>query len=148
MRSNMLCLPMDPIMLCVTEATEEKGESSQSAEVRAIHLGLRTAEREQWPVLSLCTDSQMVANALRRWLQQWKRARSKLTWAAALWQNIATGAENIAVKVCHTDAHRHNCRATEEHQKIKHVDQAARTEVAQVVIGIFTGCSKFKMKPF
>jgi len=40
------------------------------------------------------------------------------------------------------------CCAAEEHQNNQQLDQAARTEVAQVVTGIFIGCSKVKMKPF
>ena len=50
----------------VAEAAEGKGESSQFAEVKAVHLALDVAEREGWPVLY--TDSWMVANALWAWL--------------------------------------------------------------------------------
>ncbi|KAK4810652.1 hypothetical protein QYF61_007389 [Mycteria americana] len=51
----------------------------------------------------------MVANALLRWLQQWKQnnwqRRGKPLWAAALWQDIAAWVENLVVKVHHVDAH-------------------------------------------
>ncbi|GAB0209830.1 hypothetical protein GRJ2_003448700 [Grus japonensis] len=76
----------------VTEAAEGEGESSQFAEVKAIQLALDIAEREKWPMLDLCTDSRMVANALWGWLQQWKQSnwqcRGKPIWAAELWQDI------------------------------------------------------------
>ncbi|KAK4832259.1 hypothetical protein QYF61_021611 [Mycteria americana] len=72
----------------VTENAEGEGESSQFAEVKAIQLALAIAEREKWPVLYLCTDSWMVANALWGWLQQWKQStwqhRGKSIWAATL----------------------------------------------------------------
>lgn len=55
--------------------------------------------------------------------------------------------ENIALKVWHINACMPKYRATEEHQN-KQVDQAARSDVAQVVIDIFIGCSKVKTKPF
>uniref|UniRef100_A0A493TT96 Uncharacterized protein n=1 Tax=Anas platyrhynchos platyrhynchos TaxID=8840 RepID=A0A493TT96_ANAPP len=120
----------------VAEAAEGEGESSQFAEVKAIQLALDIAEREKWPVLYLYTDSWMVANALWGWLQQWKQnnwqRRGKPIWAAALWQDIAARVENLAVKVCHVDAHVPKNRATEEHQNNQQVDQAAKIEVAQV----------------
>ncbi|GAB0207417.1 mitochondrial enolase superfamily member 1 [Grus japonensis] len=120
----------------VVEATEGEGESSQFAEVKAIQLALEIAEREKWPVLYLYTDSWMVANALWEWLQQWKKTnwqhRGKPIWAAALWQDIAARVENMAVKVRHVDAHIPKSRATEEHQNNEQVDEAAKSEVAQV----------------
>ncbi|GAB0210171.1 hypothetical protein GRJ2_003482900 [Grus japonensis] len=120
----------------VVEATEGEGESSQFAEVKAIQLALKIAEREKWPVLYLYTDSWMVANALWGWLQQWKKTnwqrRGKPIWAAALWQDIAARVENMAVKVRHVDAHIPKSRATEEHQNNEQVDKAAKIEVAQV----------------
>ncbi|KAK4821755.1 LOW QUALITY PROTEIN: hypothetical protein QYF61_000816 [Mycteria americana] len=58
----------------VTNTAEGESESSQFAEVTAIQLALDTAEREKWPVLCLCTDSWVVANALWGWLQQWKQS--------------------------------------------------------------------------
>ncbi|GAB0208056.1 hypothetical protein GRJ2_003271300 [Grus japonensis] len=74
----------------VAEAAEGQGESSQFAEVKAIQLALAIAEREKWPMLYLCIDSWMVANALWGWLQQWKQSnwqrRGKPIWAAPLWQ--------------------------------------------------------------
>lgn len=54
----------------VIEAVEGEGESSQFAEVKAFQLALETDEQEKWPVLY--PDSWMLANALWRWLQQWK----------------------------------------------------------------------------
>ena len=120
----------------VVEATEGEGESSQFAEVKAIQLALKIAEREKWPVLYLYTDSWMVANALWGWLQQWKKTswqrRGKPIWAAALWQDIAARVENMAVKVRHVDAHVPKSCATEEHQNNEQVDKAAKIEVAQV----------------
>ncbi|XP_054675222.1 ribonuclease H-like [Grus americana] len=120
----------------VVEATEGEGESSQFAEVKAIQLALKIAEREKWPVLYLYTDSWMVANALWGWLQQWKKTnwqrRGKPIWAAALWQDIAARVENMAVKVRHVDAHVPKSCATEEHQNNQQVDKAAKIEVAQV----------------
>ncbi|KAK4831207.1 hypothetical protein QYF61_016044 [Mycteria americana] len=104
--------------------------------VKAIQLALDIAEREKWPVLYLYTDSWMVANALWGWLQQWKQnnwqRRGKPIWAAALWQDIAARVENLVVKVRHGDAHVPKSQATEEHQNNQQVDQAAKTEVAQV----------------
>ncbi|KAK4806163.1 hypothetical protein QYF61_001086 [Mycteria americana] len=112
------------------------GESSQFAEVKAIQLALDIAEREKWPVLYLYTDSWMVANAVRGWLQQWKQSnwqhRDKPIWAAALWQDIAARVENLVVKVHHVDAHVPKGHATEEHQNNQQVDQAAEMELAQV----------------
>ncbi|GAB0176080.1 hypothetical protein GRJ2_000073200 [Grus japonensis] len=120
----------------VAEAAEGQGESSQFAEVKAIQLALDIAEREKWPTLYLYTDSWMVANALWGWLQQWKRntwqCRGKPIWAAPLWQDIAARLEKLVVKVRHVDAHVPKSRATEEHQNNQQVDQAAKTEVAQV----------------
>ncbi|KAK4806899.1 hypothetical protein QYF61_012620 [Mycteria americana] len=120
----------------VTETAEGDGESSQFAEVKAIQVALDIAEREKWPVLYLYADSWMVANALWGWLQQrkqsnWQR-RGKRIWAAALWQDIAAQVENLVVKVRHVDAHVPRSQATGEHQKNQQVDQAAKTEVAQV----------------
>ncbi|KAK4806879.1 hypothetical protein QYF61_012600 [Mycteria americana] len=78
----------------------------------------------------------MVANALWGWLQQWKQNiwqhRGRPIWAAAFWQYIAARVENLAVKVCHVDAHVPKSQATEEHQNNQQVDQAAKIEVAQV----------------
>ena len=48
----------------VAETAEGEGESSQFADVKAIHLSLDIASREKWPVLYLYTDSWMVTNAL------------------------------------------------------------------------------------
>ena len=104
--------------------------------MKAIQLALEIAEREKWPVLYLYTDSWMVANALRGWLQQWKKTnwqcRGKPMWAAALWQDIAARVENIALKVRHVDAHMPKSHATEEHQNNEQVDKAAKMEVSQV----------------
>ncbi|GAB0179478.1 hypothetical protein GRJ2_000413100 [Grus japonensis] len=112
------------------------GESSQFAEVKAIQLALDIAEREKWPMLYLCIDSWMVANALWEWLQQWKQSnwqhRGKPIWAAPLWQDIAAGLEKLVVKACHIDAHVPKSRATEEHQNNQQVNQAAKIEVARV----------------
>ncbi|KAK4806782.1 hypothetical protein QYF61_005578 [Mycteria americana] len=120
----------------VVETAAGDGESSHFAEVKAIQLALDIAEREKWPMLYLCTDSWMVANALWGWLQQWKQnnwqRRGKPIWAAALWQDIAARVENLAVKVHHVDAHVPKGRATEEHQNNQQVDRAAKFEVAQV----------------
>ena len=120
----------------VVEATEGEGESSQFAEVKAIQLALEIAEREKWPVLYLYTDSWMLANALRGWLQQWKKTnwqcRGKPIWAAALWQDIAAQVENMALKVRYVDTHMPKRRSTEEHQNNEQVDKAAKTEVSQV----------------
>ncbi|GAB0208806.1 hypothetical protein GRJ2_003346300 [Grus japonensis] len=113
-----------------------EGESSQFAEVKAIQLALDIAEREKWPMLYLCTDSWMVANALWGWLQQWKRSnwqrRGKPIWAAPLWQDIAARLEKLVVKVCLVDAHVPKSQAAEAHQNNQQVDQAAKIEVAQV----------------
>ncbi|GAB0208026.1 hypothetical protein GRJ2_003268300 [Grus japonensis] len=120
----------------VAEAAEGQGESSQFAEVKAIQLALAIAEREKWPMLYLCIDSWMVANALWGWLQQWKQSnwqrRGKPIWAAPLWQAIAAWLEKLVVKVHHVDAHVPKSQATEEHQNNQQVDQAAKIEVAQV----------------
>jgi len=78
----------------------------------------------------------MVANALLGWLQQWKQSnwqrRGKPIWAAPLWRDTAVLLEKLAVKVHHVDVHIPKSRATEEHQNNHQVDQAAKTEVAQV----------------
>ncbi|XP_068004482.1 ribonuclease H-like [Melanerpes formicivorus] len=120
----------------VVEATEGEGESSQYAEVKAIQLALEIAEREKWPVLYLYTDSWMVANALWRWLQQWKKAswrhRGKPIWAASLWQDIAARVENVTLRVRHVDAHVPKSHTNEEHQNNEHADKAARIDIAQV----------------
>ncbi|KAK4817707.1 hypothetical protein QYF61_026397 [Mycteria americana] len=121
----------------VVEATEGEGQSSQFAEVKAIQLALEIAEREKWPVLYLYTDSWMVANALWGWLQQWKKTnwqrRGKPVWAAVLWQGRKHGStENMALKVCHVDAHMPKSHVTEEHRNNEQVDKAAKIEVAQV----------------
>ncbi|GAB0207492.1 hypothetical protein GRJ2_003214900 [Grus japonensis] len=120
----------------VAEAAEGEGESSQFAEVKAIHLALDMVEREKWPMLYLYTDSWMMRNALWGCLQQWKQSnwqcRGKPIWAAAFWKDIASWLENLIVKVCHVDAHVPKSQATEEHQNNQQVDQAAKIEVAQV----------------
>ncbi|KAK4827441.1 hypothetical protein QYF61_017998 [Mycteria americana] len=118
----------------VVETAKGEGELSQFAEVNAIQLALDIADREKWPVLS--TDSWMMTNALWGWLQQWKQSnwqhRGKPIWAAALWQDIAAWVENLVVKVHHVDAYIPNSWATEEHQNNQQVDQAPKSEVAQV----------------
>jgi len=120
----------------ITETAEGEVESSQFAEVKAIQLALDIASRETWPVLCLYTNTWMVANALWGWLQQWKKSnwqhRGKPIWVAPLWQDIAARLEQLAVKVHHVDAHIPKSRDTEERQNIHQVDQAAKTEVAQV----------------
>jgi len=104
--------------------------------VKAIQLALDIASREKWPVLYLYTDSWMVASALWGRLQQWKKnnwqRRGKPIWAAPLWQDIAACLEQLVVKVRHVDAHVPKGRPTEEHRNNHQVDQAAKTEVAQV----------------
>uniref|UniRef100_A0A8C8AJU2 ribonuclease H n=3 Tax=Otus sunia TaxID=257818 RepID=A0A8C8AJU2_9STRI len=119
-----------------TEAVEGQGESSQFAEVKAIQLALEIAEREKWPRLYLYTDSWVMANALWKWLQQWKQnnwqRKGRPIWAAEVWQDIAARMENLAVKVRHVDAHIPKSRATDEHQHNQQADQAAKIEVAQV----------------
>jgi len=69
-------------------------------------------------MLYLYTDSWMVANALWRWLQQWKQSSrqcgGKFFWVAELWQDIVAQAENLVVKVHHVDAHIPKSWATEE----------------------------------
>jgi len=106
------------------------------AEAKAIQLTLHIAEREKWPLLSLCTDSTMVANALWGWLQQWKQnnweCRVKPICATPLWKDIAVKVENMVIKVCHVVTNVPNSCATEEHQNNQQVDQDARIEVAQV----------------
>jgi len=78
----------------------------------------------------------MVANDLWGWLQQWKKnnwqSRGQSIWVAPLWQDIAARLEQLVVKVRHMDSHVPKSRATEEHQNNHQVDQAAKTEVAQV----------------
>uniref|UniRef100_A0A803YFQ3 Uncharacterized protein n=1 Tax=Meleagris gallopavo TaxID=9103 RepID=A0A803YFQ3_MELGA len=120
----------------VAEATEGKGESSQFAEVKAVQLALDVAERERWPMLYVYTDSWMVANALRGWLQQWEQnnwqRKGKPIWAADLWKDIAARIKDMVIKVRHVDAHVPKNRATEEQQNNHQVDRAARIEVAQI----------------
>ncbi|XP_054033727.1 ribonuclease H-like [Dryobates pubescens] len=120
----------------VVEAAEGEGESSQYAEVKAIHLALEIAEREKWLVFYLYTDSWMVANALWGGLQQWKKTnwqhRGKPIWAASLWQDIAAQVENMTLRVLHVDAHVPKSHANEEHQNNEHADKAARIDTAQV----------------
>ena len=60
---------------------------------------------------------------------------TKPVWATPLWQDIAAQLEKLAVEVRHVDAHVNKSRATEEHQNNEQVDQAAKTEVAQVDLG-------------
>ncbi|GAB0210311.1 hypothetical protein GRJ2_003496900 [Grus japonensis] len=170
MKGVMLCLLMDPVRVVgnhrkwkaavwsatqqVVEATEGEGESSQFAEVKAIQLALKIAEREKWPVLYLYADSWMVANTLWGWLQQWKttkwQRRGEPIWAAALWQDIAARVENIAVKLHHIDAHMPKHYTTEEHQNNEQVGEAAKIEVAQVDLdweckGYFSGPMKHQV---
>lgn len=47
----------------VAETADRQGKLSQFAEEKALQLALDIAEREEWPVLYLCTDSCTVANA-------------------------------------------------------------------------------------
>ncbi|RMC03789.1 hypothetical protein DUI87_19542 [Hirundo rustica rustica] len=109
----------------VAQATEGEGGSSQPAELKAVQLALDIAEREKWPKLYLYTDSWMVANALRCWLDRWKKAnwqrRGKPIWAADEWKDIATRVEKPPVKVRHVDAHVPKSRANEEHRNNKQV---------------------------
>lgn len=78
----------------------------------------------------------MVANALRGWLDQWKKTdwqhRGKPSWAAELWQDIATQVEKLAVKVHRVGAHTPRSRATEENHNNGQVDWAAKIKVSQV----------------
>jgi len=61
---------------------------SQLAEVKTIQLPLDIASQEKKPVLYLCTNTWMKANALWGWLEQWKKKnwqrRGKPISAAAL----------------------------------------------------------------
>ncbi|RMC11268.1 hypothetical protein DUI87_11387 [Hirundo rustica rustica] len=120
----------------VAQATEGQGGSSQIAELKAIQLALDIAEREKWPRLYLYTDSWMVANALWRWLNRWKKAnwqrRGKPIWAAEIWQDIAARVEKLTVKVRHVDAHVSKSQANEEHHNNEQVDKAAKVKVSQV----------------
>ncbi|KAF4798542.1 hypothetical protein TURU_063034 [Turdus rufiventris] len=72
-------------------------------------------EREKEPKLCLYTDSCMVANALWRWLEKWKKAnlqhRGKAIWAAEEWKDIADWVEKLPVKARHVDAHVPKSRA-------------------------------------
>ncbi|RMC21238.1 hypothetical protein DUI87_02097 [Hirundo rustica rustica] len=121
----------------VAQATEGQGGSSQVAELKAIQLALDIAEREKWPRLYLYTDSWMVANALWRWLNRWKKAnwqrRGKPIWAAEIWQDIAARVEKLTVKVRHVDAHVSKSQANEEHHNNEQVDKAAKVKVSQVI---------------
>lgn len=47
----------------VAETADRQAKLSQFAEEKALQLALDIAEREKWPVLYLCTDSWIVANA-------------------------------------------------------------------------------------
>ncbi|GAB0204611.1 hypothetical protein GRJ2_002926700 [Grus japonensis] len=118
----------------VTEAAEGEGKLTQFADMKAIQLSLDIADQEKWPVLYLCTDSWVVANALWGWLQQWKQnnwqRRGKPIWAAPLWQDTAAQLEKLVVKVCHVDAHVPKSQAADQNDQ--QVDQAARIKVAQV----------------
>lgn len=121
--------------LQVAETAEGEGESSQFAEMKAIHLALDIADQEKWLVFYLCPGSWMLANAL--W--EWYRNRSRVTGStelnsSELWQNIAAWVKNLVVKVPHVDAHVPKSRATEEHQNNQQVNQVAKTEVAQVAL--------------
>ncbi|RMC18232.1 hypothetical protein DUI87_05113 [Hirundo rustica rustica] len=70
------------------------------------------------------------------WLNHWKKAgwqhRGKPTWAAEIWQDIATQVEKLTVKVRHMDAHVSKSRDNEEHHNNEQVDKAAKVKVAQV----------------
>ncbi|PKU31466.1 hypothetical protein llap_18230 [Limosa lapponica baueri] len=50
-------------------------------------------------------------------------------------KDIAAQVENMALKVCHVDAHMPKSRATEEHGNNEQVDKAVKIEVAQVDLG-------------
>ncbi|GAB0175576.1 hypothetical protein GRJ2_000022800 [Grus japonensis] len=150
LRSNMTCLPMDPVILwesigggrllygVLHDELQKllKDKVNRTSLQKAIQLALDIAEREKWLMLYLYIDSWMVANALWGWLQQWKRSnwqrRGKPIWAAELWQDITAWLEKLVVKVRHVDAHIPKSQATEEHRNNEQVDQASRTEVAQV----------------
>ncbi|RMC21577.1 hypothetical protein DUI87_02444 [Hirundo rustica rustica] len=120
----------------VTVATEGEVVSAQLAELKAIQLSLDIAEREKWPKLYLYIDSWIVANALWGWLERWKKdnwqPRGRPVWAAEEWQDIASHAEKLPMKVCHVDAHVPKSQANEEHQNNKQVDQATKTEESQI----------------
>lgn len=50
------------------------------------------------------TDTWMVANAIWGLQNNWQ-CRNNPIWAAELWKDIASQEENLAIKVCHVDAH-------------------------------------------
>lgn len=88
--------------------------------MKAIQLALETVEQEKWPVLY--NDSRMMANALWRWQQQWKktnwqpRDKPYLDWTApALGQNISAQVKNMTGKVHQVDVLMPKNCATEEH---------------------------------
>ena len=87
-------------------------------------------------MLYIYTNSWMSVNVLWGWLQQWEQnnwqQRGKPILAAELWKEIAAQTKDMVVKVHHLDAHVPKSRATEEQQNNHQVDQAARTEVAQI----------------
>lgn len=70
----------------------------------------------------LYTDSWMVPNVLRWWLQQWKKTkwqhRGKPIWAAVLGQDITAQVEDMTLNVTHVDAHVPKSHTTEQHQNI------------------------------
>ncbi|XP_071597593.1 uncharacterized protein [Heliangelus exortis] len=125
----------------VTTTMEGVGESSQFAEVKAIQLALDIAEREKWPVLYLYTDSERVANGLWGWLQQQKltnwQGRSKPTWDAALWQDIAARLENLNVKVGYVETPVPKSRDTEGRGKKEEeqVDEDAVNYLSKIDLG-------------
>ncbi|RMC21615.1 hypothetical protein DUI87_02482 [Hirundo rustica rustica] len=97
----------------------------ESKAAKCVQLALDIAEREKWLKLYLYTDLWMVDNALRGWLERWKKAnwqrRGKPIWAADEWKDIATRLEKLPVKVCHVDAHVPKSWANEEHQNKEQV---------------------------
>ncbi|KAK4828812.1 hypothetical protein QYF61_000869 [Mycteria americana] len=125
-----------------------KAQPILEKKVKAIQLALDIAELEKRPVLYIYTDSWMVTNALRGWIEKWKQSnwqhRGKPIWAAALWQDIAAQVENLVVKVHHVDVHIPEGYVTEEHRKNKQVEKAARNGIWTMPL---TTCFNFWSDP-
>lgn len=81
----------------------------------------------------------MVANALWRWLELWRKTyrqhKGKATWAAELWQDISAWVEKLAVKAYHVDAHIPKSQVIEVHCNNGQVHWAAKNKVSQVDVG-------------
>lgn len=112
---------------CQGQTLEELGEgqSSQWAELKAVHMVIQQAGVMEVRIFS---DSWSVVNGMTVWMPTWKandwRIQNKEVWGRELWEEIWEKAHSVNVFVSHVDAHTTNTDSEALHNR--HVDGIVR----------------------